>query len=114
MSANGLLTTVNFRFAGDESLLPRKTSTPRTRTLKREKGGVRSALGQPTELFSSIEAGSYGIFFNGPLRAGKLRVLIACTPAVWSPLNGVSVFGHPALVASSVESNHRPRWNLWT
>ena len=29
-------------------------------------------------------------------------------PAVWSPLNGVTVFGHPAAAASFGELNHNP------
>jgi hypothetical protein len=35
-------------------------------------------------------------------------------PAWCSPLNGVTVFGHPAASASAGELNHRPTWNVWT
>jgi hypothetical protein len=47
---------------------------------------------------------------SGPVWSPKLRVLSACTPAVWSPLNGVVAPGQPAATASFGELNHRPRW----
>ena len=37
---------------------------------------------------------------SGPVWSPKLRVLSACTPAVWSPLNGVVAPGQPAATAS--------------
>ena len=39
---------------------------------------------------------------------------MAWIPALWSPLNGVTVVGQPAAAAASGEPNHRPRWNMCT
>lgn len=47
---------------------------------------------------------------SGPWSSWNWRVLSAWMPAVWSPLNGVVVFGHPAALASFGELNHSPRW----
>src|SRR5689334_6400920 len=49
---------------------------------------------------------------SGPSPSGKLLVFSTCMPAVWSPLNGVTVDGQPALLASSGELNQSPRWNV--
>src|SRR5215218_2726932 len=57
---------------------------------------------------------TYLILRRGPFRSGKLRVLSACIPAVWSPLNGVTLSGHPAALAASAVPNHNPRWNWCT
>src|SRR5215216_5668098 len=57
---------------------------------------------------------TYLILRSGPFNASKLRVLSACIPAVWSPLNGVTLPGHPAASAASAEPNHNPRWNWCT
>src|SRR5213075_2200222 len=35
-------------------------------------------------------------------------------PASCSPLNGVTLAGHPAAAASVGELNHSPRWNVCT
>ena len=51
---------------------------------------------------------------SGPWSSAQLRVLSTWMPALWSPLNGVTVFGQPAAAASSGELNHRPRWNVCT
>src|SRR4051794_3687251 len=54
------------------------------------------------------------ILLSGPARAGKLRVLSAWTPALCSPLNGVTADWHPALTASLGLLNQMPRWYWWT
>jgi hypothetical protein len=54
-------------------------------------------------------ASAYFNRLKGPSRFGKLRVLSAWIPAVWSPLNRVTVLGHPASAAASGEPNHSPR-----
>jgi len=48
------------------------------------------------------------------VRSPKFRVLNAWTPALWVPLNGVTVLPQPALAASAGELNHNPRWNVCT
>src|SRR5215213_9178409 len=57
---------------------------------------------------------SYWISPSGPSSLGKLRVLNAWMPAVWSPSNGVTVSEQPASSASSGLPNHNPRWNVCT
>ena len=51
---------------------------------------------------------AYWTLINGPCKSGKLLVLITCTPALCSPLNGVSVFGQLFLDASVGKLNHSP------
>src|SRR6476469_2409059 len=55
-----------------------------------------------------------GSQLSGPWASRKLRVLSTWIPAVWSPLNGVTVAGQPAAWASAGELNHRPTWKVWT
>src|SRR4051794_3421067 len=53
---------------------------------------------------------------SGPFRSGKVLVFRTCTPAVWSPLNGVpgeGAAGQPFFAASAFELNQRPRWKVW-
>src|SRR5215204_6589174 len=57
---------------------------------------------------------TYWISPSGPSSLGKLRVLNAWMPAVWSPSNGVTVSEQPASFASSGLPNHNPRWNVCT
>jgi hypothetical protein len=48
---------------------------------------------------------------SGPWRSGKLLVFSTWTPALCSPLNGVTTLGlPPAFSASFGELNHRPKW----
>ena len=53
---------------------------------------------------------AYSTLIKGPARSGKLAVLRTWTPAFPSPLNGVTVPGAPAFVASTGELNHKPQW----
>src|SRR5215212_9553406 len=57
---------------------------------------------------------TYWISPRGPSRSGKLRVLNAWMPELWSPSNGVTVPEQPASFASSGEPNHSPRWKVCT
>src|SRR6516164_4335451 len=50
---------------------------------------------------------------SGPCRLGKLLVFKTWTPALCSPLKGVTELGHPAFPASVGELNQRPRWYIW-
>ena len=47
---------------------------------------------------------------SNPRVSGNVPVFSTCTPAVWSPLNGVWAVGQPARRAASTESNQIPRW----
>src|SRR5262249_42668741 len=50
---------------------------------------------------------------KGPWSFAKLLVFRTWVPALWSPLKGVTVAGHPAATASADALNQSPRWNVW-
>jgi hypothetical protein len=61
---------------------------------------------------SHRQFGGYGVgltWESGPSRSLKLLVLSTWTPALCSPLKGVTVSGPPAFFASFGELNHRPK-----
>src|SRR5882724_8649214 len=57
---------------------------------------------------------TYLILSKGPLASGKLLVFKTWIPASWSPSNGVTVPGHPAVTACAGSANHIPRWAIPT
>ena len=78
------------------------TNYPRDATKKTrldDRGGARDCSG--------CGRSDYWIRRKGPCR---FRVLKAWMPALCTPLNGVTLFGHPAAAAASGEPNHSPTW----
>src|SRR5215208_843447 len=57
---------------------------------------------------------TYWISPSGPSSLGKLRVLNAWMPALWSPSNCVTFPEQPASLASFGSPNHNPRWSVCT
>src|SRR6266566_7575910 len=88
---------------------PRHLQRPsdRRRIERGSKGGGQPAA--PLRSLVGARADQGTSCRKGPMSSAKLLVLSTWMPAVWSPLNGVTVFAHPAAAASSGELNHNPR-----
>ena len=82
------------------------TRSRRLLTVARELTGLVVAVGAAGA--AGLRNGVYGSWRSGPCRSPNWRVLSIWTPALWVPLNGVTVLPHPALAAVFGELNQSP------